>query len=230
MLNISELHLASIIMDAASIFILAGLLIYTRIYRRRGHLDDKLFFHLTVIALVMGVADAVTYVLDGSTVANSALISLICNNIYFITFELFAGIIAVYMYYRVGKKKLEIVRIGTFVMIPALVTCVVILINNFARFLFWVDPSTNEYVEYPAYPVVFIAPAIYILFFVVAVFRQEKKAVLLLAILLAVRLISGFFFRGVSSTGVIFAMGLVFMHLYEMKQNFFRRSPYHDVS
>ncbi len=222
MFNIPELHLASIIMDLAAVFILTGLIIYTRVYRRRGYLDDRLFFHLSVIAIVMSVADAVTYALDGSTVSGSAVISLVLNNIFFIAFEVFIGILAVYMYYRVGKKKERIVRIGAYIMIPALVTSVLILINNFTRFLFWVDPVTNKYEDYKAYPIIFIAPLFYALYIVFAVFKQQKKAVILLALLVVIRIVSGFFFRGVSSTGVMFSMGLVFIHLYEMGQPYFR--------
>lgn len=222
MFNIPELHLASIIMDLAAVFILTGLIIYTRVYRRRGFLDDRLFFHLSVIAIIMAVSDAVTYVLDGSTVPGSAVISLVANNVYFIAFEVFIGILAVYMYYRVGKRKDRIARIGAYLMIPALVTSALILINNFTRFLFWVDPVTNKYEDYKAYPVIFIAPLLYALYIVFAVFKQQKKAVILLALLVVIRLISGFFFRGVSSTGVMFSMGLVFMHLFEMGQPYFR--------
>ena len=222
MFNIPELHLASVIMDMAAIFILVGLLIYTRIYRRRGHLDDKLFFHITIIAVIMAVSDAVTYIIDGSSVPHSALICMICNNVYFISFEMFIGILAVYMYYRVGKNKDKITRIGAYIMSPALVTCVLILINNFTRFLFWVDPDTNKYEDYAAYPIVFIAPLIYGIFIVFAVFKQQKKAVVLLALLVVIRLVSGFLFRGVSSTGVLFSMGLVFMHLFEMGLPYYR--------
>ena len=34
----------SVIMDAAALFFMSGILIYTALYRKRGRLDDKLFF------------------------------------------------------------------------------------------------------------------------------------------------------------------------------------------
>ena len=62
MLNISELHEASLIMDIAAVFLLIGTIIYTTIYRKRGHIDDKLFFYLIVDTLVMAISDGITYV------------------------------------------------------------------------------------------------------------------------------------------------------------------------
>lgn len=221
MLNISELHLASIIMDLAAVFILVGMIVYTSVYRRRGHFDDKIFFHLIVITVIMAVSDGITYVLDGSTLRNSALISLIFNNIFFITFELFAGLVAVYMDYRVLEDKGKIVRRGAFIMIPALVTIVMILINNFAGFLFGVNFDTNEYFEYTAYPLIFLAPLLYIIISVIKVAKIKASVLWLMVLLIMVRVISRFLLQGVSSTPVIFAMGLVFIHLIEMKKPFY---------
>lgn len=103
-------------------------------------------------------------------------------------------------------------------MIPSLITSAVILINNFTRFLYWVNSTTNKYEYHKFYPMIFIAPLLYSLYIIFAVFKQQKKAIILLVLLVAGRVISGVFFRDVDSTVVMFSIGLVFMHLFEMGQ------------
>ncbi len=221
MLNISELHLASIIMDSAAVFILLGMIVYTGLYRQRGRIDDRLFFWLSIIAIIMSVSDAITYVFDGGTVPGSALISLIFNNVFFITFELFAGMVVVYLDYHLNRKEEKFGKRGLIIMIPAMLSVVMILVNNIVHFLYWVDFSSNEYFEYAAYPAVFAAPLIYAVIAAVFVLRIDKRSAVVLAILILLRVVSRFLLQGVSSTAVIFAMGLVFIHLNVMREPFY---------
>ncbi|MBQ1548486.1 MAG: hypothetical protein IIZ61_08845 [Lachnospiraceae bacterium] len=221
MLNISELHLASIIMDAAALFILIGMMVYTGIYRKRGHFDDKLFSSLILITIIMAASDCVTYVLDGSTVPFSATLSMFCNNVFFIAFELYAGMMAVYMDYRLKKSDKPYLTRGCIIMIPAVATSLAIIANNFVNFLFWVDPATNEYVEYPLYNIVFIAPFIYAAIVTIAVIKIDASSVWVLILLILARTFSRHFLQGVSSTAVVFAIGLVFLHLHYMRHPFY---------
>ncbi|MCR5097586.1 MAG: hypothetical protein K6B14_01410 [Lachnospiraceae bacterium] len=222
MFNISELHQASLLMDAAAVCLLAGTLIHTSIYRKRGHGDDILFFALNIITVIMAVSDGVTFALDGGTVPYGARISLLCNNVFFITFELFCGLLAVYLDYRiVVRKNIYTLKRGLVVMIPAIVMILLILANNFGRFLYWVDPATNEYFSYPMYNLVFLGPAIYAVFGMICVVRIDVKSLWIYILLLAVRLFFGQITQGVSSTALIFSMGLVFIHLYYMRLPFY---------
>ena len=220
MLNISELHLASIIMDAAAAFIMAGMVIYTYIYRKRARFDDRIYFQLLIITMIMALSDAVTYVVDGSTLSYAASLSIIFNNLFFIAFELFGGLIAVYLYFRHTRDEALVRRRGAYIMIPALVSAAMILINNFTRFLYWISPS-NRYEEYDAYLVIFIAPALYILFCAYLVIRIDAREIWLFFLLIFVRVFSRVALQSVSSTPVIFAMGLVFIHLNVMKEPFY---------
>ena len=221
MLNISELHEASLIMDIAAVFLLIGTIIYTTIYRKRGHIDDKLFFYLIVDTLVMAISDGITYVLDGGSVPYGALISLVCNYIFFISFELFCGLLAVYLDYRVYQNVDALKKRGTVLMIPAVIMMVMIIANIFGRFLFWVDPQTSEYIQYPAYSLIFVAPAIYVILGIFYCFKLDFAMMWIFVLLLLVRLFFGNLMRGVSSTSLIFSMVLVFIHIHYMRLPFY---------
>lgn len=221
MLNISEIHLASIIMDAASVLLLIGLIINTSIYRRRGRITDKLFFMLTVATLVMSVSDGITYVLDGSTVPGSALISLFCNDIFFICFEIIVGLVGLYMFHCIRHDDAFTIKYSKLILIPAAASIVMILINHFNPFLYFVDVTTNEYYSYPMYNLVFAAPVLYGIFIFISIIKIDARAVWLYVLIVIMRLYLGTILNGVSSTAVMFTIGLCFIHMHVMRKPFY---------
>ncbi len=221
MFNISELHQASLIMDAAAIFLLIGTAVYTTIYRKRGRTIDRIYFALLVITVIMAISDGITYVLDGSTVPNSAVISLACNNIFFLTFELFCGLVIVYLDDSIHSDSEMALKRALIIMIPAIIMMVMILANNFGRFLYWVDPATSEYYQYPLYTLVFAGPILYAVWGLYYVIKIDVKVLWLYLLLIAVRVFFGNIMQGVSSTALIFSMGLVFIHIHYMRLPFY---------
>ena len=220
MFNISELHMASILMDIAALLLLFGTIIHTSIYRKRGRVDDRLFFILIVITAIMSVADAITYVLDGGRVPGGVVTSIFCNNIYFITFELFCGVLAVYLDYRAYADHHSPVR-SAVIMLVSVVMVALIVLNNSGKFLFWVDPVTNQYYQYPMYPIVFLGPAIYAVLVLLYIIKIDVKVAWLYILLVLIRLMFGQLTRGVSSTALIFAIGLAFIHIHYMRLPFY---------
>jgi hypothetical protein len=208
-------------MDIAAMLIIVGLIAYTSIYRRRGRMSDKLFFVVSLLTLIMAAADGVTYVLDGSSVAGAALISLIFNNIFFCLFEAFCGLTALYLYHRLREDEGVSKVMSGIILAPAAVMILMEIVNNFLPFLFYVDTVTNEYIEYPMYYAIFIGPAIYAVFAVWVIAQIDKSVIWLFLLLLASRLFLGSLFRGVSSTALVFAIGLVFVHIHVMGSPFY---------
>ena len=45
----------SLIMDAVSLFFMAGILNYTHLYRKRGRLDDRLYFAMILVNVVVAL-------------------------------------------------------------------------------------------------------------------------------------------------------------------------------
>ena len=218
-------------MDMASISMMIGIIVYTRIYRRRGRIEDIGFFRLCVICIVMSVADLITYVLDGSTVPHAAMTSLICNDIFFIAFELFCGGAAVYLDCRNISKKVgpimvrdadRSIRMRTLIiMIPAIITSILILCNHFGGYLYYVDPETNMYYKGSLDFIIYIAPTLYAVAGTVYVIILDVTVLWLYILLIAARLVMGHYLRGISATGIMFAVGLAFIHTHIMEDPFF---------
>ena len=220
MLNISELHMASILMDIAALLLLIGTTIHTTIYRKRGKVDDRLFFILIIITAVMSISDAITYILDGGRVPGGVITSILCNNIYFITFELFCGVLAVYLDYRAYAGHHSPVRSAVIMLLSVAMTALIIL-NNSGRFLYWVDPVTNQYYQYPMYSIIFFGPALYAILGLFYIIKIDARVSWMYILLILIRLMFGQLTRGVSSTALIFAIGLAFIHIHYMRLPFY---------
>ncbi len=223
MFNISVLHQGTIVMDAAAVFLLLGVWVNTTIYRKRGHFDDVMYAQLIIMTIIMSISDACTYVIDGGTMPHGAIVNLICNYIFFNSFELICGMFIVYLDYRVHRN-LDITKKRKWlIMIPTFAMNLLFVANIFFRFIFWVDTSTCEYFQYPLYPLIFIGPAIYALWGLYYLFRINYKVIWLYVLLLAIRVFLGNILQGVSSTGIIFSMGLVFVHIQYMRLPFYEK-------
>lgn len=226
MFNIGELHRASIIMDVAAVFIIIGIIVYTSIYRRRGRTQDKMYFLVSLVCGVMALSDAVTYILDGSTVPYATQISLFCNDIFFISFEWFCGMIVVYLAYRyrcdmkhIGER---LTNLSVLLMsLPTAVTTILIIANHYTMFLYGVDPATNMYFQSEYYILLYIAPLIYAVMSLIYIILLDRKVVWLFVTLILCRLLLGYFMRGVSSTAIMFVIGLVFVHIHVMQVPFY---------
>ena len=221
MLNISDLHLASLLMDAAAMFLIIGTMASTYIYRKRGRMVDKLFFIMLVIDMVMAISDGITYVVDGATISGVGILSIVCNNIFFLAFEAMCGVLAVYMDCRINADKPYSQKKAIKILLPAIISFVMILANNLVHFLYWVDLSTNEYYQYPLYTLVFVAPVIYMIYVIYALYRIDRSIVWIFIVLIVVRVFFANIMQGVSSTALIFAMGLVFVHIHYMRLPFY---------
>ncbi len=223
MLNISELHRGTLVMDASALFLLAGLIIYTSVYRHRGHRDDQLFFMLCIITAVMSVADAITYVVDGSTFSWASGLSMVCNVIFFLAFELFAGFVTQYMLVRVRRGMQLPWWLDGVLVIPVFLSVLMILVNCFFPFLFYINEN-NEYVFSRFYDIIFVAPAFYGVLVLMAIIRLDAKVTWIYVVLLLLRIVVGNLLRDISSTPLIFAMGLVFIHIHIMGRPFYEEA------
>ena len=61
MLWLSNINTGSVIMDIAAFFLLIGMMVNTRLYRQRGRIDDRIYFYLLVLNMVVAVFDTAIY-------------------------------------------------------------------------------------------------------------------------------------------------------------------------
>ncbi len=231
LINISELYLGSIILDLAALAMLIGILAYTNMYRRRGRIEDIGFFRLCIIAIIMSVADIAYYLSEGSTLPQSASICMLSNDVFYIFFEIFCGAVAAYFYHR-----FRLVRFGTImatdadsslklstllIMIPALISAVMVLGNRFGGYLYTVNKDDSLFVYGPLFLLIYVAPAIYVIFSIIFIARIDYTVLWLFILLIVARALMEILLRGISSTSVVFAVGLAFIHAHVMGDPFY---------
>ncbi len=98
-----------------------------------------------------------------------------------------------------------------------------ILVNCFFPFLFYINVN-NEYVFSKFYDMIFVAPAFYGVLVLMAIIRLDAKVTWIYVVLLLLRIVVGNLLRDISSTPLIFAMGLVFIHIHIMGRPFYEEA------
>ena len=208
----------SIIMDITALFILTGLLIYTAIYRQRGRLDDRLFFSMVIVNIVLAAADCMTYMLEGKTMLFGRELMIAGNMIFSAAFEIFSYLFILYLDYRAFQSERRIRLWKLIYSIPALILIILLFVNLDTGILFSVTDG-NSYQSGPYYYIVFIPVGIYILGCALLCIRINIRLIFLCVLLVAARLACGIWFRDVSSTAVTYTLFLVCTHIYMMNRS-----------
>ena len=107
----------SLIMDTASLFFMTGILNYTELYRKRGRLDDRLYFSMVIVNIIMTLADALAYFLERRQMSLVRETIMASNVVFFASFAYFGYLLMMYLDYRVyrDKGRLRKLRIPAFI-------------------------------------------------------------------------------------------------------------------
>ena len=95
-------------MGAASLVLMAGILIFTSLYRKRGQTEDKLFFGLIISNIAMTVGELLSYVLEYSTVPFAREMMILGNTTYYILYVFFPYLFLMYLAYSTGQDKIRL--------------------------------------------------------------------------------------------------------------------------
>ena len=106
-------------------------------------------------------------------------------------------------------------------MIPAWIGVIMVILNIFLPFLYYIDAEKNLYVSMPLYNLVYLIPAAYFIVSAIDIFKLDRSFFMMFIVLVAVRGLLTVTYRGVSSTALFFAVALVFAHIYVMKTPFY---------
>ncbi|MBR4500301.1 MAG: histidine kinase [Clostridia bacterium] len=207
----------SVIINAASLFLLAGLLFFTDLYRKRGLPDDKMYFALIIVNMALAAADILTYMVDGTGYNIARLVMIVGNLLFFTAFEVFPCLFYFYLDYRANHDIERLKKRLPWAVIPLMLILVILVVNLFTGWIYTVDVH-GVYHSGPLNDLVFIPAVFYLVF---SLFQVRKISVLLvfLGVMLAlVRVIWGVWFRDISSTALTFTLFLVCTHIHVMNQ------------
>ena len=202
----------NIIINTAALFFMAGILIYASLYRKRGRLDDKLFFAMILSNMVLAAADEASGLLEGSVFPGARLLMLAVNMVSFIGCAVFPYLLLLYLDYRIDMDKARIRKMKIIYGIPCFLLIALQVINLKTGWIFSIGED-NIYHFGRWSNLVFLPVAFYYLLSLFRVRRLDVRLVLPGILLIASRIILGIWIRDIFSTAFIHTALLVCMHI-----------------
>ena len=207
----------SIIIDAASLFFMSGLLIYTALYRKRGRLDDRLFFVMILLNMALALADALTYLMNESGYPGIRPVMIIGNLVFFAAFEVFPYLYMLYLHYRAFRDSQRVRRLKLWTVIPCAILLVLLLLSLATGWIFSVN-ADGAYQSGPLNDLVFLPVLFYFGLSLVWVYKINKHLVALGIFLIVTRVAFGIWFRDISSTSLTYTLFLICTHIHVMNR------------
>lgn len=210
----------TIIMDIASLFLMGGILVYTSVYRKRGRLEDKLFFVLTLINAAMVVGELLSYGLENSTYPLVKELMIAGNTVLFIALVGFPYLLFQYLGCytdpdRAGERK-NMLLYG----IPFFLFFAVMLVNLKTGWIFSIDEGNTYCPGFLDEKLYF--PQLFALFYLLlSLFRLYQIDIRMAAfgiLLILDRLLWEVWFQGISLSGFMYTLFLAWMHIYAINR------------
>ena len=208
----------SIIMNAASILFMGGLLIYTALYRQRGRTDDRLFFAMVLVNMALAFTDGVSYLAEGLAVPYAGTVLIVCNTLFFTMSVVIPWLFLLYIDFRAYGEKERLRKLKLWTAVPWLLFFAVLLINLKTGWIFTVGED-NIYRAGPFNSLFFVPAAFYAALALVRVSRIGMRLVFLGVLLIGARIGLGIWFREISSTAFIYTLFLVCAHIQVMNRS-----------
>ena len=208
----------SIIMDAASILFMGGLLIYTSLYRQRGRTDDRLYFAMVLVNMALALSDGVSYLADGRAARYAGTVLILCNILFYTAFEVFPWLFLLYIDYRLFGEKERLRKLKLWTAVPGLLFLAVLLVNLKTGWLFTVGKD-NIYRSGPFNSLAFVPAAFYAALCLVRAYRIGIRVVFLGLLVICARIGLGIWFREISSTAFTYTLFLVCAHIQVMNRS-----------
>ena len=207
----------SIIIDTTALFLMGGILIYTSLYRKRGRLEDRLFFGMILSNIALAVADGISYYLEGSAYPAAKGVMIAGNIIFFTMFTVFPYLFLLYLDYIAWQDKKRVRRTKLLAGIPCLLMVILLLLNLKTGWIFSFSQD-NIYHSGPLNNLVFVPVAIYFLLCLLRLSKINVRLVFLGILLIVTRIALGIWFRGISSTAFTYTLFLVCTHIFVMNK------------
>lgn len=144
---------------------------------RRGKvvsLDGKLFNWMCRMCLALCVLETLSFWLDGRTFAGARTLLLGINAALFILNAIFSYTWSVYVDYKFYADIQRLRKIYVYVALPAVLVCLMCLLNLVTPVFFWVDEA-NVYYRTPLVVITYVITYCYLTYGAVLVFRNRHK-------------------------------------------------------
>ena len=211
---------ATLFANGATLFILAGMLINTSLYRRRGWSEDRLFFALIITDIIAVVFGSATLWLYEYEVALPGILFTLILTLSFSVYVVFGVLWCMYLMFRLGHDEAKVRKTLPRICIPAAFFVLLYLTSTVTGFVGW-DGIDLGFLDINTVTVFTFAPVlIYGIITVVMTAGKDKRVCILYGVLV---LVNGFFLMAmdVDITPLILSVYLIYAHLYAMRNPFY---------
>lgn len=216
---------AIIVSNAFGIALLIILLISSQHNVSRDFLDNKLFFTMILMNIVLCVCEPLAFIIDGKIFIGSIFLSKLINSLLFIGNMVFSCIWAIYAHYKLYRDSKRLKRAYPIIAIPAAVISIMSIASCFKPILFTVD-SNNIYHRTNLVVISYIVTYSYLVFGVIMIYLGQKKSgkyLFLPAMIFMVPILIGsivqFLYYGLSLIWPSIAIGLTSLFINVQKEN-----------
>lgn len=215
------------VIDLPAVFIANGvgvalmiiLLISNRVNTRNVFFDEKLFFHMVVMTLLLCLIETATFCLDGRTFAGARRLSILLNSALYLVDVSFAYLWTIYIDYKLFEDLHRLRRVWLPLGLPAAAAVLLSLSNLFFPVLFTVSPD-NIYARTSLVCIPYAVSYGYLIYSVVLVYRYRRRArkylflpVLIFLAPIFLGSVLQFLFYGLSLIWVSVAVGMVSLYI-----------------
>lgn len=215
------------VIDLPAIFIANGigvvlmiiLLISNHLNARNVFFDEKLFFHMVVLSLLLCTAEAVSFCLDGQTFPGARVLYLLLNCLLFLLGMAFTFLWTIYVDYKLFEDRRRLSKRYPLLALPVAVVSLLILANLFTPVFFTLSED-NVYSRTPMSALLYVVVGGYLAYTVALVYRSRRKVkrylflpvlIFLAPILLGIALQMVFY--GMSFIWVSVSVGLISLYI-----------------
>ena len=210
---------AVLIANGLGVGLMVILLISNRMNSRNVFFDEKLFFIMALLTMLLCAFETATFWLDGMASAPARLLSLVLNVLLYVCNALFAFLWTVYVDYKLFEQPERISRYYPFIAIPAVIICVMALLNFFLPVFFSISPD-NVYSRTSLSPLVYLVSYAYLLYGagLVCLYRRRVQRYLFLPVVIFltpvfIGSLLQFYFYGISLIWPSVALGVTSLYI-----------------
>ena len=216
--SMSEQAAGTIIIDNASLLLLLGLLLYSSMQRKRGRVDDRLFFGMVITCMAASILEMGSILPQDQPGVFMGALMVGATTLMMGVFAVFPYLYVLYLDYVLHQDLARIRRLKVIYAIPCIALFVLLIMNLQTGWVF-TESETNTYVRGPIDGVIFLPIAVYLVIGMIKAGRMNPRVLFLGALLLTVRFAWDLWQVGIPSTAFIYTLFLLCTHIHAMNKS-----------
>lgn len=143
MFTITERDIATFILDFSALVLIGGIYYYSRVFRKRGLPEDRLFFAILIANIGVAITDVFSYIFDEKAFPYAAGIATAGVTAYVLCLTSFFILFMQYAYAKKTDNQITMKSWYRPILIPGYLLLILALVNLFTGWLFSYDENAT---------------------------------------------------------------------------------------